>query len=167
MEHSTIGDRLKNERVRLNKSQAELAEIGGVGRVSQLKYESNERNPDTKYLAKVAKSGVDIQFVITGIKTVEPKVKDERFDIYQNGTREELTDHVMGLIESALKSYGHPWEHLPPTRKRALVNAAYRYQMDEQEMIWYYKNANQVCGSLVMTKEEFDKELEDTESNNN
>ncbi|UML92126.1 helix-turn-helix domain-containing protein [Shewanella xiamenensis] len=66
-----IGTRLRDERIRLGLSQTEFGTYGGVRKNTQSKYESNERAPDALYLANVAKHGVDVQYVITGVKKAE------------------------------------------------------------------------------------------------
>lgn len=48
------------------KKQEDLALIGGVNRNTQGSYEKGERNPDSAYLAAVAKVGVDVLYVLTG-----------------------------------------------------------------------------------------------------
>lgn len=62
----TLGDRLRQERVRLNMSQQDLGAIGGVKTDAQYKYERSLRIPKADYLAEIAKVGVDILYVITG-----------------------------------------------------------------------------------------------------
>ena len=76
---SSISDRLKEERVRLGLSQTALAEIGEVVRKAQQNYESGLRTPNGDYFAKVAQVGVDVSYVITGIRssTPEPLKPDE------------------------------------------------------------------------------------------
>lgn len=64
----SLGERLKHERNNRGVTQKELADIGGVSSKTQGKYERNETPPDTDYLNKVAESGVDVQYVITGVK---------------------------------------------------------------------------------------------------
>jgi transcriptional regulator with XRE-family HTH domain len=63
---STIGERLKDERVRLGKSQTDMASVGGVGKTTQINYEKGVRSPDAAYLAAVAAAGVDVLYVLTG-----------------------------------------------------------------------------------------------------
>jgi transcriptional regulator with XRE-family HTH domain len=65
----SIGARLKSERLRLGLSQSAIGAIGGVEVNAQGRYESGIRFPRADYLASVAKSGVDILFVITGKRT--------------------------------------------------------------------------------------------------
>lgn len=42
---------VREERLRLNMVQPEFAELGGVGKQSQINYESGKRAPDASYLA--------------------------------------------------------------------------------------------------------------------
>lgn len=64
---STIGERLKEERVRLAMSQIGIAAIGGVGKTTQINYEKGLRTPDAAYLAAVAAAlEIDVLYVVTG-----------------------------------------------------------------------------------------------------
>ncbi|WP_313103766.1 helix-turn-helix domain-containing protein [Stutzerimonas nitrititolerans] len=64
-----LGDRLKEERERLGMSQTEFAFVAGVSKNSQFNYEKGERNPDAAYLEAVASVGVDVLYVLTGIRS--------------------------------------------------------------------------------------------------
>lgn len=61
-----IGQRLREERERLQMSQEELGSVGGVRKQAQLHYEKDERSPDARYLSEIAKVGVDVAYVLTG-----------------------------------------------------------------------------------------------------
>lgn len=50
--------------------QPELAEIGGVGKQSQINYESGKRQPDASYLTAIAEAGADITYILTGVRTI-------------------------------------------------------------------------------------------------
>lgn len=63
---SSIGDRLKTERVRLDLSQSAFAEIGGVQKNAQVNYESGKRAPDASYLAAISAAGADVLYILTG-----------------------------------------------------------------------------------------------------
>lgn len=80
---TTIGERLKEERVRLGLSQTDLGSIGGVGKTTQINYEKGERSPDASYLSAAASSGVDVLYVLTGQKTPgDPgALSAEEFDV--------------------------------------------------------------------------------------
>lgn len=62
----TIADRLLEERNRLGMNQTEFAQLGSVGKTTQINYEKGERFPDAAYLAAVASAGVDVLYVVTG-----------------------------------------------------------------------------------------------------
>ncbi len=63
----TVGKRLAEERKRLGLNQTDFAEAGGIKRASQVNYETGRRSPDSDYWEAVAKIGVDVQYVLTGI----------------------------------------------------------------------------------------------------
>lgn len=63
-----MGSRLREERERLRLSQAALGEIGRVRKQAQLKYEKGDRSPDADYLSAVAAAGVDVLYVLTGMR---------------------------------------------------------------------------------------------------
>ncbi|WP_200882989.1 helix-turn-helix domain-containing protein [Cellvibrio mixtus] len=65
----SFGERLRSERERLGLTQDEFSEKGGVKKRAQINYEKGERNPDSTYLAAIAAAGVDIVYVITGVRT--------------------------------------------------------------------------------------------------
>lgn len=64
----SIGERIRVERVFLGFSQASFAKKLGIHRNTQGNYESGERDPDATYLAGAAKAGVDIGYVLTGVR---------------------------------------------------------------------------------------------------
>ena len=67
---STYGDRLKNERLRLKLTQAQLADAGGVGRHAQSCYERDITQPRADYLAAITLQGIDTVYIITGRRTL-------------------------------------------------------------------------------------------------
>lgn len=67
---STISDRLREERLRLDLVQPEMADLGGVGKQSQINYESGKRQPDADYLSRIAAAGADVAYILTGKRTV-------------------------------------------------------------------------------------------------
>lgn len=66
---ATIGDRLASERRRIGMNQTVFAKETGVGRASQVNYETDRRSPDSEYWEKAAMLGVDVQYVITGVRS--------------------------------------------------------------------------------------------------
>ncbi|MCF3193530.1 MULTISPECIES: helix-turn-helix domain-containing protein [Pseudomonas] len=67
---NTYGERLKNERLRLKLTQAQLADAGGVGRHAQSCYERDITQPRADYLAAITLLGIDVLFIITGKRTL-------------------------------------------------------------------------------------------------
>lgn len=78
-----ICERLKEERKRLGLSQTEFARLGGVGKTTQINYESGERSPDADYLAAIAIVGVDVQYILTETRSSMALAPEERFLIKQ------------------------------------------------------------------------------------
>jgi len=65
----TFGNRLKIERQRVGLTQVDFAEIGGVSRATQISYEQSKGSPDVAYWQAVANIGVDVGFVLTGVRS--------------------------------------------------------------------------------------------------
>lgn len=63
---SSVGARLKEERERLPITQQRLAEVLGIDRKTQRRYETDENSPDTNYLTEIAGLGFDIVYILTG-----------------------------------------------------------------------------------------------------
>ncbi len=74
----SIGERLKEEREALGKTQgdfasiAEMAGVPGATRQSQAKYEKGLAAPSAAYLSAMASAGVDVRYVLTGDREFEP-----------------------------------------------------------------------------------------------
>ncbi|EMK7712523.1 helix-turn-helix transcriptional regulator [Yersinia enterocolitica] len=79
-----MGARLREERIRLGKTQAEFAEATGVHKNSQGNYENDIKSPDSKYLAALADMGVDILYVVTGMQTPKPLVSIDEQKLVEN-----------------------------------------------------------------------------------
>lgn len=71
MQTNNFGIRLKSERERLKLTQEALAEAGGVKKLSQSKYENGERSPNSEYLERLASTGVDVAYLLTGQRPEE------------------------------------------------------------------------------------------------
>ncbi len=66
-----LGERLVEERVRLGFTQADFGRLGGVGRTTQLRYESGETSPAADYLLALVPHGFDMLYVLTGQRGVD------------------------------------------------------------------------------------------------
>lgn len=73
-----IGARLREERKRLKMTQAGFADAGGIS-VSALKlYEGDERDPGAQCLYELSTVGLDVQYVVTGIRSKTALGTDEQ-----------------------------------------------------------------------------------------
>jgi transcriptional regulator with XRE-family HTH domain len=103
----TIGERLKEERLRLGMNQPDFAGIGGVGKNTQINYEKDERSPDADYLAEIGKAGVDLMYVLTGQRSLavaEGLAPDEtalleRYRTLTDEDRQTLDRVSLGLVK--------------------------------------------------------------------
>lgn len=72
-----IGGRLLEERKRLKLSQTEMGALGGVAMRTYHTYETGARYPDAECLAKFYAGGVDVSYVITGVRSSSDLKNDE------------------------------------------------------------------------------------------
>ncbi|MGX9694917.1 helix-turn-helix domain-containing protein [Achromobacter anxifer] len=108
-----IGSRLREERKRLRMDQATFGEVGGVKALAQLTYESGKRSPDANYLERVAAAGVDVLYVLTGVRTLSEA--DLAADLKRYGDAWET-------LEMALEAAGR---ELSPEKKRRAADALF------------------------------------------
>lgn len=66
----SFGERLREERERLSLTQAQFGQLAQVTKKTQMLYESGERSPKADYMTAIASSGVDVQYLLTGERTV-------------------------------------------------------------------------------------------------
>lgn len=64
-----IGDRLREERNRLELNQETFAATAGVSKMAQIRYEKGERAPDATYLAAISAAGADVLYILTGARS--------------------------------------------------------------------------------------------------
>ena len=93
-----IGARLKSERIRLGKSQAELAAATGVAKKSQTNYELGHSAPSAEYLAAAAYAGIDVLYVLTG--TYSPHVSGDEAQLLRRyrDSSPEVRAAVLGAL---------------------------------------------------------------------
>jgi transcriptional regulator with XRE-family HTH domain len=66
---NTIGERLREEREKSGKNQTEFGALGGVLKGAQINYEQDKRQPDAAYLSSIAADGVDVLYILTGMRS--------------------------------------------------------------------------------------------------
>ncbi|HCF0970782.1 TPA: helix-turn-helix transcriptional regulator [Pseudomonas aeruginosa] len=100
-----IGERLRDERVRLGFNQSEFAAFAGVAKTSQFNYEKGDRSPDAAYLAAVAEKGVDILYVVTGQRspTAEGALSASELEIVQQVR--SLEEEDLGALKRLLMAF--------------------------------------------------------------
>lgn len=111
-----IGERLREEREKLRYSQEKLGAIGGVQKRAQINYESGERQPDAAYLRGVAQVGVDVQYVLLGVRSanlMEVFISDD----FVNETNSERARKVLADV----RERGGP--PTLPTDEQALLDS--------------------------------------------
>ncbi|MBS4015405.1 MAG: helix-turn-helix transcriptional regulator [Candidatus Latescibacteria bacterium] len=92
-----FGIRLRSARERMGLTQDEFARLGGVQKLAQLNYEKGERSPSAEYLNNLEPYGVDIHYLMTGIRP--SKASPQSIDI-------ELLAIIIAKIEAALARLG-------------------------------------------------------------
>jgi len=100
---STFSDRLREERVETGMSQTEFAAVAGVGKQSQINYESGKRHPDASYLSAIAGIGVDVLYILTGRRELSASQPRTMKDVHNavmagaiRGTQVKVMGEVMG-----------------------------------------------------------------------
>ncbi|RFP15083.1 helix-turn-helix domain-containing protein [Duganella sp. BJB475] len=76
-----IGPRLLEERNRLGLTQQGLAEAVGCARLSIINYESGCSSPAAETLAAMESVGIDVRFVLTGMRDTPSGIDRERFRV--------------------------------------------------------------------------------------
>ncbi|MNQ91502.1 Helix-turn-helix domain protein [compost metagenome] len=105
-----VGDRLREERTLLGLNQDAFAQSGGITRNTQGSYEKGERNPDSAYLTAVAKIGVDVLYVLTGVRlqrAVEQLNEAEERLVQQFRTLSDYDQQAVHRIVGAMAEAPH------------------------------------------------------------
>ncbi|WP_102798994.1 helix-turn-helix domain-containing protein [Bowmanella denitrificans] len=72
-----IGSRLKEERERLGMSQPAFAELAGAKKRALINWEKGETSPTAEALSRLHGYGLDVNYVITGVREQGAKVNME------------------------------------------------------------------------------------------
>jgi transcriptional regulator with XRE-family HTH domain len=79
----TIEERLKEERGRLGLNQTDFAALAGRTKKTLIDYEKGATSPDAKFLAAIAAEGADVQYILTGVRSLNPAC-DPKSAVQQN-----------------------------------------------------------------------------------
>ena len=132
-----ISSLLKEERKRLNLTQAEVASIVGVNRETWSRYESNKLMPGTEVLAAIAAAGADVQYILTGVRgsvalTPDEKLLLERYRSAARAGKDAILGAALGqktfeqkysggvgqIVESITGSTVHSTIHMPTPKAK-------------------------------------------------
>ena len=103
-ESLSIHQRLRKIRESLGYSQQELADKGGVSRVTQGKYERGDRKPDAAYLTAIAHlAGVDVQYIICGVRSANLDEITKESDEDQAARLDRITGKIMRIAEGCAR----------------------------------------------------------------
>jgi transcriptional regulator with XRE-family HTH domain len=116
-EKAGIGVRLRAERERLGLGQLDLSEAGGVNRNTQGAYEKGERAPDASYLAAAARLGVDVLFVVTGVRAQMADLSPEQSRLldYFSAADDDAQRAAMLVLEALARLEPGSRQPQPPT----------------------------------------------------
>lgn len=126
---STLGKRLREERERLNLVQGAFGHLVGVKKNAQINYEADRRSPTGDYLVAAAAAGVDVLYVLTGVRAAP---------MPSGSAEERLTDDRRGPIDPILfkicgdlvfQEYSKAGVDLPPIAQSMEAVWAYNEMM--------------------------------------
>jgi transcriptional regulator with XRE-family HTH domain len=128
---NSFGDRLREERERLGVSQEVMGEMGGVKKLAQRNYENGSRSPSASYLTLVAGAGVDVTYVLTGVR-MPPELQDyiRRMLKVTAENDPDGTGSLTAHAGQAIKQIG-----VEQARRQALQQLIARCSTDDLDMI--------------------------------
>lgn len=99
---------MQEERKRLGLDQEQMAEVGGVHRTAQSRYERNMRHPDAEYLAAIAGVGADVLYIVTGQRAPGLSSQEDKMLANYRALNEEDKTAVNRLTDSLAQSKRAP-----------------------------------------------------------
>lgn len=130
-----LGDRLKNERVRLNLTQPAFAEIAGAAKRTVIDWEKGVSSPTASQLALLAAADLDVLYVVTGQRSnaATSQHLTETGNPVTNTTAVPLIDakrlaRIVELLEAFASQAGRRW---PAARLVAVAAEVYNVLADE------------------------------------
>lgn len=94
-----IGQRLKEERERIGMSQTEFASVASASKHAQINWEKGETTPNANALAAWAAIGLDVLYVVTGLRAgghEQPVEADMTRTAALSAEHQELITHYDG-----------------------------------------------------------------------
>lgn len=100
-------------------TQPDFGALAGIGKQSQINYESGKRSPDAEYLAAIANSGVDVLYILTGEHRSSVPLPEA---IQLPARLRERLIAAISAVEAGLEAVNRI---APPKVKAELIMAAY------------------------------------------
>lgn len=119
---TSAGQRFEEERLRLGKTQEDVAELSGVTRRTISRIENGENYANGDLLEALAENGFDAQYIITGIRSTNLDRVAEKSGTYDASKKEKGVGALSQEEEALIEKY----RHLKPgdrTRAQAIVDA--------------------------------------------
>lgn len=98
LEH--IGDRLREERKKLDLSQREFSKLAGVTAQAQFKYEHNKILSRANYFVNINSIGIDVNYVLFGVKGELVRNEEERKLLHLFRTSKDLQKFILFGIKN-------------------------------------------------------------------
>lgn len=138
---TTLGDRLAKERSRCGHTQKSIADNLDITARTQIKYEIGETAPDAYYLHGLDAIGIDVTYVLTGVRGATPSPEESQliacYRSVDKATRSALTQLLAGMADMVRASrkkrdfFAVPEEvRVRPGRQRKLPVGRPRKQKD-------------------------------------
>ncbi len=99
-DRSDIAIRLVEERARLRFSQADFADKTGISREGLRLYEAGQRGMSAEFLAEAAFLGVDVQFVLAGVRSANLTEVEEASTPRVSGVNGVVHGNVVGTVQA-------------------------------------------------------------------
>ncbi|SNX59071.1 hypothetical protein SAMN06296273_0508 [Nitrosomonas ureae] len=130
-----IGDRIRSERERLGHSQEQWTSVCGIHRNTQVKYEKGEGSPNVEYLVAIDSIGADIDYIITGEKSVYRESSPdfecpiismiiEQLEIVLNENKQVLSPQKKAQVVVILYRLAYPGKEVSEKMVKEVINLA-------------------------------------------
>ena len=100
---TTVGERIKTERLRLKLSQRDFSKLINISAEAQFKYAKNISLPRIDYLLKIQNIGVDINYILLGYSNPIILTENEISILTAIRTSSAIKNFILGGIKE-LKS---------------------------------------------------------------
>lgn len=121
------GLRVKEERTRLNLSQAEVAEKCNVSRIQWGRYERNENRLDGEVLKRFGGLGADVNYILTGQRESQVKHNDNLQDYPFSGEYNQLEGTEKKLYQMA---YASEWVNEAEQQNGIVFHPAFKQMLN-------------------------------------